>query len=881
MEAGPWSLSRKALDREKEKLEREERNMRQEVENDGEEEKEVDEVEEDNDGEEGDEKEIEEDEVMEDPNKDIVGGGADSVSDALMSDADERNQAAGEAERWCSSDRSAGLRPEHPTGPHVLEQADISRRPWRQQKPRTASGQVCASSETANVSLTDAGSGSGSAAGVVDLKSARSAASLQGARKRATAPKTTNPRKKGSAPVAASQPASMPAAPWKPTPAPWRKDATAKAPVISDAADLASPMQLAPDAPLTVPVETITIKSTDEAAARPKPDSPRPQRAAVPIPDVATSIPDEVASGDAMSCLLFSGAGASGVASSGMESSEAMASELVPSQPGPPEAAVATDEVVLEALATSPDTMVARAESPRAVGHPKQDGPGTLLAADAPDFVPSAGKHFSNSIPAQAPCQQGTKGLQYAADQYAIANVGDSETGQHILAIDQTVPITTMLITGIQAHHTPESFMQNLDSFGLLGTYDFFYMPYDSQTQMSGGCAFVNFIDPTFATLCDWLFQQYNYEGTAVAASIQGLDTLISQFNQPSEAVEAIHMPVVIHAPTPSQGAVNGVNVMLNSKFSPQIREQFHKTRMCVFYRKNKCFLGSSCPFAHNKQELQPAPDLAKTKLCFNFFRRKCNDTKCKFAHGYQELRATETVYKTELCRWWIAGGCKAGSSCRYAHGSEELRAPQVEVPGVPMMSPEGFMLEGEDCDAFPPMMMPYLSSMQALQLMCTAGPEGVWTGDVAAASSMTADVQAEESVAATPRRGILRRSSLLRQDAVDPEPEEDFLNLESNAVLDSASDMGLSDTSTLPVTGDCHLLRQSTAPAHASLQRLSEHSLQNGTEEIILRVKGTFMEAVQVNDAPTRSMHRSWSDGDLPQLREVLDGVESGDELL
>ena len=27
------------------------------------------------------------------------------------------------------------------------------------------------------------------------------------------------------------------------------------------------------------------------------------------------------------------------------------------------------------------------------------------------------------------------------------------------------------------------------------------------------------------------------------------------------------------------------------------------------------------------------------SRLCYNFFRRRCNDSKCKFAHGYQDRR--------------------------------------------------------------------------------------------------------------------------------------------------------------------------------------------------------------------------------------------------
>ncbi|CAK9013144.1 unnamed protein product [Durusdinium trenchii] len=145
-----------------------------------------------------------------------------------------------------------------------------------------------------------------------------------------------------------------------------------------------------------------------------------------------------------------------------------------------------------------------------------------------------------------------------------------------------------------------------------------------------------------------------------------------------------VNGPLIVPAPTPSAWALNGAQAMINGatgKFSPQIRGQFHKTKMCAFHKKKKCTMGMACPFAHSKEELNAPPDLSKTKLCVNFFRRKCNDIHCKFAHGphpqpiksppstgfssaaglrHSELRATGSVYKTELCRAWSTGTCKA-----------------------------------------------------------------------------------------------------------------------------------------------------------------------------------------------------------------------------
>eukprot|EP00434_Breviolum_minutum_P000710 symbB.v1.2.000624.t1/scaffold26.1/size418576/39 len=53
---------------------------------------------------------------------------------------------------------------------------------------------------------------------------------------------------------------------------------------------------------------------------------------------------------------------------------------------------------------------------------------------------------------------------------------------------------------------------------------------------------------------------------------------------------------------------------------------------------------------------------------------------------------------------------------------------------------------------------------------------------------------------------------------------------------------------------------------------RLASSQCQDD-DNIILRIKGTFMEAVRIDEElPQVSMRRSWSDGDLEQLCEALD---------
>lgn len=142
---------------------------------------------------------------------------------------------------------------------------------------------------------------------------------------------------------------------------------------------------------------------------------------------------------------------------------------------------------------------------------------------------------------------------------------------------------------------------------------------------------------------------------------------------------------------------------------------QFRKTRMCPFFIKGFCRLGSGCSYARelasiytstsltcfincldDKVELKGAPDLYKTKLCNEWQKGNCKDSTCRcvfkietsfcpsflplsfrFAHGRQELRSTnvshvwllihlncfmQLLYKTRLCHFWATGFCNKGN---------------------------------------------------------------------------------------------------------------------------------------------------------------------------------------------------------------------------
>lgn len=65
------------------------------------------------------------------------------------------------------------------------------------------------------------------------------------------------------------------------------------------------------------------------------------------------------------------------------------------------------------------------------------------------------------------------------------------------------------------------------------------------------------------------------------------------------------------------------------------------KTKMCKFFILGKCTRGSDCQFAHDHVEMQPLPDLFRTKLCKQLFSvGRCDDAACRYAHQKDELRA-------------------------------------------------------------------------------------------------------------------------------------------------------------------------------------------------------------------------------------------------
>ncbi|CAE7454887.1 unnamed protein product [Symbiodinium natans] len=145
--------------------------------------------------------------------------------------------------------------------------------------------------------------------------------------------------------------------------------------------------------------------------------------------------------------------------------------------------------------------------------------------------------------------------------------------------------------------------------------------------------------------------QEYGFQGNITTIDVQGaLTERWSHHDVQSDAAQ----PVILTDARPTQWAVNAVNHMLSSQ---PLKNQFRKTKMCAYNKKKMCEMGPGCPFAHSRAELQPMPDLAKTKMCYNYFQRRCTDIHCKFAHGSAELRSVWT--QRPYCTWPVEEACR------------------------------------------------------------------------------------------------------------------------------------------------------------------------------------------------------------------------------
>lgn len=400
------------------------------------------------------------------------------------------------------------------------------------------------------------------------------------------------------------------------------------------------------------------------------------------------------------------------------------------------------------------------------------------LGADAPEFVPFAAMTQQDQAVESTEDAQGQRrrGRRRGGAQDGRPGPGDCSE----------MP-STVTVSGLPCDFTYDAFKEQLDVWGLLGTYDFFMMPMDPATGLGAGFAIINFIDPMFVILCQWILVASQFPATVDAAETQGLESCLG-FAEACKAEGGVGAApyATIAEPVPSQWAVNATNELL----SPPCRGRYRKTKLCVFNRKGRCAMGPECPFAHAPEELEELPDLAYTKLCYHFFRGKCVDSLCKYAHGSKELRLLEADQFD-----WNPAAPGTWADLEFAAEAGFLQSPL----------PQDFLS--------------FLS-----------------------AGMMPFDLEMEELA----------------------EVYEDF-NDDIRAVSLGGTGGGL-----------CGASNKGIATTIASRRR-SATSAADAWAEVGVRQRGTFMEALEarVEDGPTESLRRSWSDGDLPAFRAAMDDCE------
>jgi hypothetical protein len=118
-------------------------------------------------------------------------------------------------------------------------------------------------------------------------------------------------------------------------------------------------------------------------------------------------------------------------------------------------------------------------------------------------------------------------------------------------------PVTTLMLRNIPNKYTQTVLLQEIDKLGFAGTYDFFYLPMDVHNRSNVGYAFINFIDPSSATLCYSVFSNYKFQRyhskkiCAVSpAHLQGFEKNVKHFQHRAvmNARDNQYRPVVLRS---------------------------------------------------------------------------------------------------------------------------------------------------------------------------------------------------------------------------------------------------------------------------------------------------------------------------------------------
>jgi len=329
-------------------------------------------------------------------------------------------------------------------------------------------------------------------------------------------------------------------------------------------------------------------------------------------------------------------------------------------------------------------------------------------------------------------------------------------------------------------------------------------------------------------------------------------------------AGEAFSDPMVVAGPMPSNWAVNSVNELI----APHAREQFRKTKMCTFHAQSRCEMGSSCPFAHAMHELQPAPDLVKTKLCYNFFCKRCSDSRCKFAHGAQELRSD---WVNGLAIMYTCGSmANGGGGGMWSPAPMDMQAMMAMNPAQMMMGfsagfGDGFMSSGMMQTGMGGMMQTGMGGEVDMMMGGSYGMafDGTLIGAEALSESGTSSGMQGP--------GFSRGASWAEAAPVREGGASGRAAVAGRSIAGAAAGAEASGGSGSGVQ---------TGSSEASGENSESHRRQSVTlqtvpdeKQVILREYGTFMESMSVREEMMEgSRQRSWSDSDLPAFRDAME---------
>mmetsp|Transcript_27953 Transcript_27953/g.65039 ORF Transcript_27953/g.65039 Transcript_27953/m.65039 type:complete len:339 (+) Transcript_27953:102-1118(+) len=117
-------------------------------------------------------------------------------------------------------------------------------------------------------------------------------------------------------------------------------------------------------------------------------------------------------------------------------------------------------------------------------------------------------------------------------------------------------PKTTVMLRNIPNRYSQANLLQEIDAAGFRGTYDFFYLPMDTQNRTNVGYAFINFLtshdlDRFMTEFAGYLFQSHSSQKVARVslAHIQGFIENIRHFSNRavSQSRNSQYRPIVIH----------------------------------------------------------------------------------------------------------------------------------------------------------------------------------------------------------------------------------------------------------------------------------------------------------------------------------------------